>query len=166
MRFFSGVRGKSGKSSASQLFKQMQNAKPHQKQTPEEKYKKMLEAKIEKLQENAMMGIKASSGFSLPGTKSNNGKPQQMSDNKKKAMEMLSLKKKLKEHKADRKKETEWNRGQKSMLKAKQDAADRAAEEIIEQAKKEAEAAYAAAQSTPSGSSFFFSGGSDDNNGW
>ena len=164
MRFFTGARDKSQKKFASSLFKQLQDAKPFQEETADDKYKKTLEKKIEKIQENIMTGAKTHA-FKLPGTKSDKDQPKELSNNKKQAIQMIALKKALKSHKVEKKKEVAWNRQQNAIKKAAKSAADMAAEEIIEQAKREAEAAYAAAQ-TSTASSFFFGSGSDDNNSW
>ena len=163
MRFFSGTRDKKpGKLSASTLFKQKQNAKAGPELTRDEKYKQMLEARVAKLTEDAMMG-KKTGGFKLPGTKGDD-KPRELSKNAKQMIEALAMKKMQKDRKIQKKKQVAWERGQKAIKNAKT-AAEMAADAVIEQAKKDAQAAIEqkekdSQQQSPS--SYYFFGRSDD----
>jgi len=117
MRFFSGIRDKaSKKGSASDLFRQNMNKKEGPPLTNDEKYKKIVEARMEKMRAEYMAGNKP--GFKLPGTKQDD-KPKEMSKRTKEMLELLAMQKAKKDMKKEKKKLDEWKRAQKAEKNAK-----------------------------------------------
>ena len=162
MAFFSGSRGGSGgdkkKFSASEMFKQKNSGKKVREKSAAEKYQDMVEAKVQKMMEDAIMG-KKKSGPRIPGTKSQAEEPpKELTKNAKLMLQMLAMKK----IKADEKKEKKiaqkekWAESAKkrelALAKMQKDAAD--------VARKQADDASAAAWAEWS------NGGNNNNNGW
>jgi hypothetical protein len=131
--------------------------------TQDEKYKEMMEARIAKMTEDALMGRKKNA-FRMPGTKEE--APKEVSKNAKLMLQILAMQKIRKEQKAMKKKEKEaqWAASAKkraAYLAKQQKDAD------AYQKKLEEEAAAAAAAATTT-SSWWGIGppASSDDNGW
>jgi murein DD-endopeptidase MepM/ murein hydrolase activator NlpD len=172
MRLFSGSRdsGKAygSKATAGDVYKNKLNAilkgrKPKEK-TPDEKYKELVDAKMQKLVEDTLMGVKKG-GLRLPGTKAEDNKPKELSKNAKLMLEMLAVRKAKSEIAMDRKKELQEKRAKKAKQyaeaqeKARKDAA---AELELRRLQDEAAAAAAAAAAASTDSN----GGWWNGNGW
>lgn len=117
MRFFSGIRGGDKKRvSASALYKEKTSGKQKVEKTITEKYQEMLDAKIMKMTEDAMMGLKKGA-FQMPGTKRDD-KPKELSKNAKLMLKLLAMQKMRKDEKKEKKKLKEMLFAAKSKKKA------------------------------------------------
>jgi len=161
MRFFSGIRSGSGdkkKTSASALYKEKLLNKPKIEKTADEKYKAMIEAKMAKMMEDAIMGRKKA-GMKLAGTR-NNDKPKELSKNAQMMLKLLAMQKAQKDQKKERKKLREMMWAEKAKKRAENFA--KAQKAAVELQKRKDEEAAATATTTP----YFFGYSPEDKSGW
>jgi hypothetical protein len=174
MRFFSGIRGGDTKKvSASALYKQKLSGKVVAEKTPQQKYQEAIEAKMQKMMEDVIMGRKKDRP-KIPGIKSleaDDEAPKKVSKNAQMMLKLLAMQKLQKEQKKEKKKTREAMWAEKAKKKAA--AFAKAAQDAQEYDKRQSEeaataaAAAAAAAAVPAASTYNYGySTSDDNNGW
>ena len=147
---FMGFRtGGKSKTSASAMYKKSLTKDGKAKEeSPDDKYKKIMEEKMYKMMEEAIMGRKKA-GPRLPGTKApdESGPPPELSKNAKLMLQMLALRKVKKEAKDEKKRvqKEKWKESAKKRDDAYNKLKQQQADDYLKQQQAEAAAAAAAA---------------------
>jgi len=150
---------KKGKPSAAQMYKDRLAAQKGDKPMPtkDEMYKKMIEDRMAKMMEDYLMGRKKNA-VALPGTKSSDDKPKEVSKTTLMVIKMLAHRREQKDRKMEKKRDMAFQ----SAKRAKA-AEEKRVQMFEEQAKAQKEAEYLAqAEANRS----YWSSSDDNKNSW
>jgi hypothetical protein len=143
MRFFSGSRGgDKKKGTASEMFRKQMFQKDGPPETQEDRYKAMVESRLNKIREEYLMGKKKQ--VAVLGSKVKQDEtPQEPSKRAKEMMQVLAMRKAKKDMKALKKRTIEWKRevkAKKAVIEAEK-LRQQMADELLKQQEAEAAAA-------------------------